>query len=107
MMENVYVVENSVKAKDKIDQLTLQGYTKDEIYVVAHEEDRTEQLSDNLHVNEVGMKEEGVFDKIANVFRSRGDELRSQFENLGLSEAEADRYEEELDKGYIVIVAKR
>ncbi len=70
MMENVYVVENSVKAKDKIDQLTLQGFTKDEIYVVAHEEDRTEQLSDNLHVNEVGMQEEGVFDKIANVFRS-------------------------------------
>lgn len=27
-MENVYVVENSVKAKEKIDQLTLQGYRK-------------------------------------------------------------------------------
>ncbi|MCF3945015.1 general stress protein [Oceanobacillus alkalisoli] len=106
-MENVYVVENSVKAKEKIDQLTIQGYTKDEIYVVAHEPDQTDKLSENLHVNQVGMEEEGVLDKIANVFRSRGDELRNQFENLGLSAAEADRYEAELDKGHFVIIAKK
>lgn len=106
-MENVYVVENSVKAKEKIEQLSLQGFTRDEIYVVAHEKDQTEKISDKLDVNEVGVKEEGVFDKVANVFRSRGDELRSQFQNLGLSESEADRYEEELDKGHIVVVAKR
>ncbi|GGN50970.1 MULTISPECIES: general stress protein [Oceanobacillus] len=106
-MENVYVVENSVKAKEKIDQLMLQGYTKDEIYVIAHEPDLTDKLSENLHVNQVGMEEEGILDKIANVFRSRGDELRNQFENLGLTEAEADRYEAELDKGYLIVVAKK
>ncbi|WP_156856191.1 general stress protein [Oceanobacillus sp. AG] len=106
-MENVYVVENSVKAKEKIDQLMLQGYTKDEIYVIAHEPDLTDKLSENLHVNQVGMEEEGILDKIANVFRSRGDELRNQFENLGLTEAEADRYEAELDKGHLIVVAKK
>ncbi|MHA6250411.1 general stress protein [Oceanobacillus sp. CAU 1775] len=106
-MENVYVVENSVKAKEKIDELTLQGYTKEEIYVFDHEKDRTDTLSDKLDVNEVGMKEEGLMETVANVFRKRGDELRSQFQSLGLTEAEANRYEEELDKRHIVIVAKR
>ena len=106
-MENVYVVENGVKAKEKIDQLTIQGYTKEDIYIIAHQKDRSEHLTDNLDVKDVGVKEEGVFDKIANVFRSRGDELRSMFENLGLSKADADRYEEELDKGHVVIIAKR
>lgn len=105
-MENVYVVENSVKAKEKIDQLTVQGFTKDEIYVVAHEEDSTEQMADKLHVNEAS-EEDGFLDKMANVFRSRGDALRSQFENLGLTETEADHYEEELDKGKVVVVAKK
>ncbi|RLL44836.1 general stress protein [Oceanobacillus piezotolerans] len=106
-MENVHVVENGVKAKEKIDQLMVQGYTKDDIYVIAHEKERTEDLTDGLNVNEVGLKEEGVFDKIANVFRKRGDELRSQFENLGLSETEANHYEEELDKGRVVVIAKK
>jgi hypothetical protein len=106
-MENVYVVENSVKAKDKVDNLTTQGYKKEDIYVITHEKDTTEKVADHLDVNEVGMKEEGVMDKVANVFRSRGDELRNQFQNLGLSESEADRYEEELDKGRVVIVVKK
>lgn len=106
-MESVYVVENSVKAKEKIDELASQGYTRDEIYVIDHQKKATDQLSDKLHVNEVGLKEEGITEKVANIFRSRGDELRSQFESLGLTKMEAERYEEELDKGHIVIVAKR
>jgi hypothetical protein len=106
-MQNVYVVENSIKAKEKVDQLSTQGYTKDEIYVITHEKDRTDQLSEHLDVNQVGTDEEGFMDKVANVFRSRGDELRSQFQNLGLTEDEADHYEEELDKGRVVIVATR
>jgi len=106
-MENVFVVQNSVKAKEKIDELTLQGFTKDEIYVIHHEKDSTDELTDKLHVSEVSMKEEGITEKVANIFRKRGDELRSQFESLGLSKVEAERYEEELDKGHVVIVAKR
>lgn len=106
-MENIYVVENSVKAKEKIDELTIQGYTKDEIYVFHHEKDLTDSLSDKLDVNEVGMEEEGFMETVANVFRKRGDELRSQFQSLGLTEAEANSYEEELDKRHIVIIAKR
>lgn len=106
-MQNVYVVENSVKAKEKIEQLTLQGFVKDNIYVVTHEKDRTEKMADHFDVENVGIEEEGVMDKIANVFRSRGDELRSQMQSLGISETDADRYEEELDKGRVVIVAKK
>lgn len=105
-MKNVTVVENGVQAKEKIDQLTIEGFTKDNIYILAHEDKRTEHLTDKLDVNEVGVKEEGIFEKIANVFRSQGDALRSQFENLGLTEAEANQYEEELDKGRLVVIAK-
>lgn len=106
-MKNVTVVQNGVQAKEKIDQLTIEGFTKDNIYILAHEDKRTEHLTDELDVNDVGVKEEGIFEKIANVFRSQGDGLRSQFESLGLSEAEANQYEEELDKGRIVVIAKK
>ncbi|RDW21333.1 general stress protein [Oceanobacillus arenosus] len=106
-MENVYVVENGVQAKAKIEQLAALGYTKDDIYLIAHDKKRMDDLSDELHVNEVGIEEEGLFDKIANVFRKRGDELRSQFENLGLTQAEAEKYEEELDNGRVVVIGKK
>ncbi|MFO1445158.1 general stress protein [Bacillus sp. Bva_UNVM-123] len=104
-MVNVKVVENGVEAKKEIEQFIMQGFHKHEIYLLAHDEHRSKDLSDSLDINDIGIEEQGVFDSIANVFRSRGDELRSKFESLGLSTAEAERYEEESDHGKCVVVA--
>jgi hypothetical protein len=106
-MEIVKVVENGVQAKKEIEQLMTQGYTKDEIYLLAHDKNRSENLADNLDLTDVGVAEQGLFDSMANVFRSRGDELRSKLESLGLSQAEAERFEEEMDHGRVVVVATK
>ncbi|WP_413305346.1 general stress protein [Bacillus sp. 1P10SD] len=106
-METVKVVENGVQAKQEIEQLMTQGYTKDEIYLLAHDKNRSENLADNLDLTDVGVAEQGLFDSMANVFRSRGDELRSKLESLGLSQAEAERFEEEMDHGRVVVVATK
>ena len=106
-MENVKIVENGVQAKKEIDDFMMDGYTKDEIYLFAHDENRTEHLSDALDISPVGVGEQGVFESIANVFRSRGDELRSKLESLGLSEAAAERCEEQMDHGKVVVVATK
>ncbi|MGW9019171.1 general stress protein, partial [Priestia megaterium] len=60
-----------------------------------------------LETNNVGVSEQGAFDLVANVFRSRGDELRSKIESLGLSDAEAQQYERELDQGRVIVVATK
>ncbi|MEH7111131.1 general stress protein [Neobacillus niacini] len=106
-MENVKIVENGVEAKQEIAQFMLQGYTKSEIYLLAHDENRSEHLTDALDINEVGVSEQGVFDSIANVFRSRGDELRSKLQSLGLSAAAAERCEEEMDHGKVIVLASK
>ncbi|MBO0960977.1 general stress protein [Neobacillus sp. MM2021_6] len=106
-MEQVKVVENGVEAKREIEQLIMQGFTKDEIYLLAHDKHRSEDLTDSLDIGGIGVGEQGVFDSIANVFRTRGDELRSKLESLGLSHAEAEHYEEELDQGRVVVVASK
>lgn len=59
-----------------------------------------------MNTNDIGVAEQGIVNSIANVFRSRGDELRSKMESLGLSNLEAQRFEEELDRGRIVVIAK-
>ena len=41
------------------------------------------------------------------MFRSRGDELRAKMESLGLTENEANKYEQELDFGKVVVIAEK
>ncbi|MEH7119930.1 general stress protein [Neobacillus vireti] len=106
-METVRIVENGVQAKQKIEELMMQGYSKDEIYLLAHDRKRSEDLTDSLDINDITVQEQGVLDSIANVFRSRGDELRSKLESLGLSSDAAERYEEELDHGKVIVVASK
>ncbi|WP_175537567.1 general stress protein, partial [Mycobacterium tuberculosis] len=48
-----------------------------------------------------------MFDSLANLFRSRGDELRAKIVTMGYTEAEADYYEKELDKGKVLVIARR
>lgn len=106
-MENVKIVENGLQAREEIEQFFTQGFTKEDIYLLAHDKNRSEDLSDVLDINEIGVEEQGVFDSMANVFRSRGDELRSKLESLGLTELEAEKYEEELDRGRVVVLATK
>lgn len=106
-MENVKVVENGLEARKEIEQFIMQGFTKDEIYLLAHDKNRSEDLTNSLDIEDIGVSEQGVFDSIANVFRTRGDELRSKLKSLGLSKVEAERYEEELDQGRVVVVASK
>ncbi|KHF33659.1 General stress protein 17M [Paenibacillus sp. P1XP2] len=78
----------------------------DNIFVLAHDGDRTERIADAANANEIGIKEEGMFDALANLFRLRGDELRAKITSLGFTEAEAQFYEKELDLGKVLVIAK-
>lgn len=106
-MDTVKIVENGVQAKREIAHFMMEGFTKDEIYLLAHDQNRTENLTESLNISTIGVGEQGVFDSIANVFRSRGDELRSKLESLGLSAEAAERCEEKMDQGKVVVVASK
>lgn len=106
-MEAVKIVENGLEAKREIAHFMMEGFTKDEIYLLAHDENRSEHLTDALDISAIGVGEQGVFESIANVFRSRGDELRAKLESLGLSAAAAERCEEQMDHGKVVVVASK
>lgn len=104
-MRKVLVANNVLDVQEKISQLAAEGYLKEQIYVFAHDKDYSKELTDDTLTQSMDLEEKGMMDTVANIFKSRGNELRSHFENLGLTSAEAEQYEEELDKGKIVIVA--
>ncbi|RWR12506.1 general stress protein [Siminovitchia fortis] len=106
-MNTVKVCENGVQAQEVVNQLTAEGYDRDNIYLFAHGEERSEDLTDALDTGKVGIAEQGLVDSVKNIFNKRGDELRSEFEAVGLSKEEAEKYERVLDGGELVLVAKK
>jgi len=100
------LVNNGMEAFDAVNDLHRQGYTEKEIYLLAHDGERTDLLADAAFANKVGIAEEGMIDTVANLFRNRGDALRSKIESMGFNSYEASLYEAELDKGRILVMAR-
>jgi len=100
------VVENGVQAVEEVNRLRNSGYLSENIFVLAHDDERTERIADTANASEIGIKEEGMFDALANLFRLKGDELRAKITSLGFTEAEAQFYERELDLGKVLVIAK-
>jgi hypothetical protein len=99
------IVENAVQAKGAIEELIRGDYTEKQIYLFAHDKHRSEDITDATHTEKVGLTEQGLLESLGNVFKSRGDELRDKMTSIGLSQSEANLFEEELDKGRLVLVA--
>lgn len=105
MRPSIQTAASGMEALNKVRELNRRGYPQDKIYVLAHESDHTDALSEATNANQIGVKEEGVFNAMANLFRSRGDELRSKLESVGLTEREAEQYEQEMDRGRVLVIA--
>ena len=75
------------------------------MYVLAHEKDVTDDVADHSKAEKIGVDDTGVGTAFKNMFRSKGDTLRAKMQEVGLSAAEADRYEERLDQGKILLIS--
>ena len=100
-------VENAVQAKQEVERLEAEGYSKDHIHIFAHFKERADDINDALDTKDVGIKEQGFLNSMKNMFTSRGDELRSKMVAIGLTTQEAEAAEKELDKGKLIIVAHK
>lgn len=101
MKPTVKEFKDDVELKKEIDKLSDEGKNKDNLYVMSHDDDRTDRISDSISAGKLG---EGFTTEKGNVFTKKGDELRAQFKELGLSQEEANKLEEKLDHGTILLV---
>ncbi|EMA6342066.1 general stress protein [Bacillus cytotoxicus] len=100
----VHECQNEEEVFMKVEELELQGIHQDDIYVLTHENHRTERVADDANTNTIGVKEQGLGISIINFFSQKGDELRNKMEEMGLSKEEATLYEEKLDRGKILLL---
>lgn len=96
--------KNDIELMDEVKSLSRKGVSKDELYVLAHDQDRTERVAENAGASKIGIKEVGFDTYVSNIFHKKGDELRSQLKELGLSPSEANNYEEKMDQGTILLI---
>ncbi|UNL84931.1 general stress protein [Priestia koreensis] len=103
---DVKIVDHSEKVERAVHELNAKGYTQSEIYVFSYDKYETTDLKKETSTQSVGMKEQGFFEALSNVFRSRWEEIEAKIISLGVSPDEASRYENELEAGKIVLIAK-
>jgi len=70
---------------------------------MSHDDDWTYRVADHAGANKVGLNDVGLESYVSNIFSEKGDELRTQMKELGLTQQEANKYEEKLDKGTILL----
>lgn len=88
----------------EIKALTDSGIAKEHLYVLAHDDERTNRIAQHANANTIGIEEEGLAKAVGNVFRKQGDELRVRIKQLGFSQQEAEIIEEKLDDGTVLLL---
>lgn len=96
--------KDDTELMNEVKSLSRKGVSKDDLYVLSHDDDRTERVAEGAGASKIGMKEVGFDTYVSNIFNKKGDQLRSQLKELGFSELEADTYEEKLDQGTILLI---
>ncbi|MBU8589460.1 general stress protein [Priestia megaterium] len=104
-MKKIRVVKDGYEVKETIEQFLSLGFRKDNIYLLAPEKDRTEELTNVLNTNDIGISEPGDKKPMANSLHFYKDELHSKLYSLGLSAAEVQQYVKELNWGRILVFA--
>ncbi|MFC2947400.1 general stress protein [Virgibacillus sediminis] len=95
---------NDEQLKTDVSVLKDKGVNKDDVYIISHDEDRTERVAGGADANTIGTDEMGFSDAVGTVFKSQGDELRTKLKDIGFSQEEAEQYEEEMDEGKIFLI---
>lgn len=96
--------DNDLKVKDDVMELKAQGVMPKDIYVLSHDDERTNRVADNAGANTIGLNEIGLGEAVGNLFSKKGDELRSKLTEVGFSDLEAEAYEEKMDQGKILLI---
>lgn len=76
----------------------------DNVYVLSHDDDRTERIAKNAGANTIGLKEMNLGSAMGNMFKKKGDELRTKLKEIGFSQEEASNYEKDMDEGKVLLI---
>ena len=95
---------NDEKLQNDVSILKDKGIDKKDVYILSHDDDRTDRITDNAGANEIGLKEMDFSDAVGNLFNKKGDELRTKLQEIGFSKEEAEKFEADMDEGKVLLI---
>ncbi|WP_144498550.1 general stress protein [Bacillus pumilus] len=95
-----FTVENSKEAKQTIEQIRS---AKDDIFVFAYDPERSDTVTEYTNAKSMTAVDQGILDQIANVIRTRDDELMAKMMSVGAEQELALTLLDELKMGKLVI----
>jgi len=95
---------NDEQLQDDVKLLMNRGINKEDIYILSHDDERTNRVASNAGANTIGLKEMDFGTAVENLFNKKGDELRNKLQDIGFSEFESENLEEHLDEGKILLI---
>ncbi|ARI77725.1 general stress protein [Halobacillus mangrovi] len=95
---------NDEKLMQDVTSLKNQGIDNKDIYILSHDDDRTDRIANNVNANTIGLSEQDFKNVISNIFSKQGDELRTKLKEIGFSQQEAEEYEEDMDEGKVLLI---
>ncbi|MDJ1632099.1 general stress protein [Bacillus velezensis] len=70
---------NDQKLMQDVKELQRLGVAKEDVYVLSHDDDRTDRLADNTDVNTIGAKETGIKHAVGNMFNKKATSSATKF----------------------------
>lgn len=101
MKPEVKEFKDDVELMQEVKEQSKRGISKEDLYVMSHDDDRTERVANKMSANKLG---EGLESSVGKVFNKKGDELRAELKGLGFTQEEASEYENKLDHGSILLI---
>ncbi|MFD2209786.1 general stress protein [Virgibacillus halophilus] len=98
--------KNDEQLQNDVRVLKDKGVSKENIYILSHDDDRTKRVAGNAGANTVGIQEMDFGNAVGNLFNKKGDELRNKLNDMGFSQAEAEKYEEDMDQGNVLLMVE-
>lgn len=100
MKPQVEEFQDDTELMSEVRQHAANGVSKDNLYVVSHDDDRTDRVADAVHANEP----DDLSELVGIRYNQKGDELRAIFEEFGFDQTEANNLEEKLDHGKVLLL---
>jgi hypothetical protein len=94
---------NDEQLVQDVKELQRLGVNSEDVYVLSHDDDRTDRVADHANANTIGSAETGLASTVENIFNKKGDELRNKIHEIGFTEAEAAQFEKKLDEGKVLL----
>ena len=90
---------NDESLSQSITKLRKDGVRDEDIFILSHDNDHVRRTRKDTDANKIGISETGTGTAVKNIFRGKGDKLRTKMSVVRNEPVQPDDLEEELDKG--------